>query len=66
MDGFKLCIICCLGLHSKCERFARMDAANMGLEVVLEVGAVRAIRTVEGSGISMGVQVAPQFPPTQE
>lgn len=55
------------GRHGEGEEgLAGVDAANVRLEVVLEVGAVRAVWAVEGARIGVGVQVATQLPPAQE
>lgn len=53
-------------LHPEGERLARVDGADVGLEVVLEVGAVRAVGAAEGARVGVGVQVAPQLPAAQE
>lgn len=43
-----------------------MDAADVCLEVVLEVGALGAVRAVEGALVGVGVQVAAQLPAAEE
>ena len=63
------CCICedvMVSLFEERELPVRVDGAYVGLEVVFEVGAVRAVGAAEGPGVRMCLHVSPQLPSAQE